>query len=206
MSNTATAAPAVAAPAAVFHRIGEITRKLHDALQALGYDKSIEATLRRVPDAKARLAFIARLTGDAAEKVLNTVDAAQAQQDALVAQAVQIEALLKEDPVGAVARGDVLNFIAHVKSNARLTAGQLSTIMLAQDFHDLTGQTVRKIVEMATAMEEALVKLLVETAPPEQLAAVETGFLNGPVADASTRSDVVSSQAQVDELLESLGF
>ncbi|CAN5612912.1 protein phosphatase CheZ [soil metagenome] len=206
MPNTLTAASAIATPAVVFLRIGELTRKLHDALQGLGYDKTIESTLGRVPDAKARLIFIAKLTGDAAEKVLNTVDAAQAQQDALVAQAVQIEELLKKDPVGAVARGDVFNFIAHVKSNAKLTAEQLSTIMLAQDFHDLTGQTVRKIVEMATVMEESLVKLLVETAPPDQLPRVETGFLNGPVADASERSDVVSSQAQVDDLLESLGF
>jgi chemotaxis protein CheZ len=206
MSTTIAVAPAVAASTEVFHRIGEITRKLHDALQALGYDKHIEATLGRVPDAKSRLAFIARLTGEAAEKVLNAVDAAQAQQDALVAQAVEIEALLKKDPVGAVARGDVFNFIAHVKSNAQLTTGQLSAIMMAQDFHDLTGQTVHKIVETATAMEEALVKLLVETAPPDQLPRAEMGFLNGPVADASMRSDVVSNQAQVDDLLESLGF
>ena len=206
MSTTVAVAPAAAASTEVFHRIGEITRKLHDALQALGYDKHIEATLGRVPDAKLRLAFIARLTGEAAEKVLNAVDAAQAQQDALVAQAVEIEALLKKDPVGAVARGDVFNFISHVKSNAQLTTGQLSAIMMAQDFHDLTGQTVHKIVETATAMEKALVQLLVATAPPEHIPRVETGFLNGPVADASVRSDVVSSQAQVDDLLESLGF
>jgi chemotaxis protein CheZ len=189
-----------------FKRVGELTRSLHDALQQLGYDKKIEASLGTLPDAKARLSFIARLTGDAAEKVLNTVDAAQAQQDALVAQAVAIEELLKKDPVGAVARGDVLNFIANVKSNAQVTTGQLSEIMLAQDFHDLTGQTVQKVVTMATTLEDSLLKLLLETAPLEQRATVETGFLNGPVIDPTGRTDVVSNQAQVDDLLESLGF
>jgi chemotaxis protein CheZ len=177
----------------VYNRIGALTRNLHDALQQLGYDKDIEASLGSLPDAKSRLTFIARLTGDAAEKVLNTVDAAQAQQDALVAQASHIEELLKKDPVGA-------------KSNAQVTAGQLSTIMLAQDFHDLTGQTVRKVVDVATTLEESLVKLLLEATPPEQRSKVETGFLNGPVADPESRTDVVSSQAQVDDLLESLGF
>ncbi|WP_298927222.1 protein phosphatase CheZ [uncultured Ramlibacter sp.] len=189
-----------------FKRVGELTRNLHDALQQLGYDKNIEASLGTLPDAKARLSFIARLTGDAAEKVLNTVDAAQAQQDALVAQAVAIEELLKKDPVGAVARGDVLNFIGNVKSNAQVTTGQLSEIMLAQDFHDLTGQTVQKVVAMATTLEDSLLKLLLETAPLEARATVETGFLNGPVIDPSGRTDVVSNQAQVDDLLESLGF
>lgn len=202
----ANTTPVTPAAPDVYKRIGELTRTLHDALQQLGYDKYIESSLGALPDARSRLNFIARLTGDAAEKVLNTVDAAQAQQDALVAQAVKIEADLKNDPVGAVARGEVLNFIAQVKSNAQVTTGQLSEIMLAQDFHDLTGQTVRKVVEVAGTLEDSLVKLLLETTPPDQRPAAHEGFLNGPVADPSARTDVVANQAQVDDLLESLGF
>lgn len=197
---------AVSDPYEVFQRIGALTRRLHDALQALGYDKQIEDSLGALPDARSRLTYIARLTGEAAEKVLNTVDAAQAQQDALVAQADEVAAQLKKDPVGAVARGDVLHFIEHVKSNAEVTSSQLTNIMMAQDFHDLTGQTVRKVVDIATTLEESLVKLLLETTPPEQRTKVETGFLNGPVADPTNRTDVVANQAQVDDLLESLGF
>jgi chemotaxis protein CheZ len=193
-------------PYEVFQRIGLLTRKLHDALQQLGYDKQIEDSLGALPDAKSRLGYIARLTGEAAEKVLNTVDAAQAQQEALVVEAGQVEELLKRDPVGAVARGDVLHFIDHVKANAQRTGAQLTDIMMAQDFHDLTGQTVRKVVDMASSLEESLVKLLLETTPPEQRTRAETGFLNGPVVDAEKRADVVANQAQVDDLLESLGF
>lgn len=205
MDTQTTLTPPAVVPD-VYKRIGELTRTLHDALQQLGYDKQLESSLGALPDARSRLNFIAKLTGDAAEKVLNTVDAAQAQQDALVAQATKIEADLKNDPVGAVARGEVLNFIAQVKTNAQVTTGQLSTIMLAQDFHDLTGQTVRKVVEVAGTLEDSLVKLLLETAPSDQRSGTFDGFLNGPVADPSTRTDVVSNQAQVDDLLESLGF
>lgn len=201
-----TATDAVSDPYEVFQRIGALTRRLHDALQKLGYDKQIENSLGALPDARSRLTYIAKLTGEAAEKVLNTVDAAQAQQDALVAQADEVAAQLKKDPVGAVARGDVLHFIEHVKSNAEVTSAQLTDIMMAQDFHDLTGQTVRKVVDIATTLEDSLVKLLLETTPPDQRPKVETGFLNGPVTDAENRTDVVSNQAQVDDLLESLGF
>ncbi len=194
----------------VHKRIGELTRVLHDALQQLGYHKPIEQSLGALPDARSRLNFIAKLTGEAAEKVLNTVDAAQGQQDALVAEADKVAAALKTDPVGTVARGDMLNFIDQVKANAQVTTGQLSDIMLAQDFHDLTGQTVRKVVEVAATLEESLVKLLLETTPPDQRpqfsAAPHEGFMNGPVHDAPERSDVVTNQAQVDDLLESLGF
>lgn len=195
--------PAAGADPGFYRRIGEITRQLHEALRELGYDKHIESSLGALPDARARLSFIARLTGEAAEKVLNTVDAAQAQQSDIVAQSVQMEALLRDDPAGAVSSGAMLSFVGQVKANAQHTSTQLTDIMLAQDFHDLTGQTVRKVVEIAAGLEDALVKLLLETSPP---GAVVHGALDGPVAEPAGRNDVVSSQAQVDDLLESLGF
>jgi len=77
---------------------------------------------------------------------------------------------------------------------------------LAQDFHDLTGQVIRKIVEVAATLEEQLVKLLLDATPPDKRERVETNRLNGPVVDVKGRSDVVTNQAQVDDLLESLGF
>lgn len=198
-------------PAGMYQRLGELTRQLHDTLQQLGYDKTIEASLGSVPDARSRLSFIAKVTGEAAEKVLNTVDTSQADQAALLAQADRMELLLKGDPVGAVARGEVLHFIEQVRENTHRTNAQLTDIMLAQDFHDLTGQTVRKVVEMATGLEHALLMLLVEGqggALPVPVAAAEApqGFLNGPVPDAEGRTDVVTDQAGVDALLDSLGF
>ncbi|MFD0669577.1 protein phosphatase CheZ [Ramlibacter sp. MAHUQ-53] len=198
-------------PAGMYQRLGELTRQLHDALQQLGYDKKIEASLGSVPDARSRLSFIAKVTGDAAEKVLNTVDTSQADQAALLAEADRMEALLKGDPVGAVARGEVLHFIEQVRENTHRTNAQLTDIMLAQDFHDLTGQTVRKVVEMATGLEHSLLLLLMEgqgaaMPVPVAVAEVPPGFLNGPVTDAEGRTDVVTDQAGVDALLDSLGF
>lgn len=188
----------------LYHRIGEITRRLHDALRELGYDKKIEASLGSLPDARARLSFIARLTGDAAEKVLDTVDAAQAQQEALAAHAAQVHARLLENPSALVASGELLGFVGQVKENAQRTSSQLTDIMLAQDFHDLTGQTVRKVVEIASGLESSLLQLLLTESPQD--AGGKFGPLSGPVAEPAGRADVVSGQAQVDDLLESLGF
>ena len=183
-----------------YQRVGEITRRLHEALRELGYDKQIEASLGSLPDARSRLNFIARLTGEAAEKVLNTVDAAQARQAALVQQADRIDQMLQ---VGRPDAGALRAFTQMVRDNAAATGSQLTDIMLAQDFHDLTGQTVRKVVDVAAGLEESLLKLLLEASPPSSL---DRGLLDGPVADASTRTDVVTNQEQVDDLLESLGF
>lgn len=184
----------------LYQRVGELTRKLHEALRELGHDKRIEATLGAVPDAKQRLSFIARVTGEAAEKVLNNVDAAQAQQQVLAERAGEIVAMVRSGAASAAGE-QVLHFAGEVIAGAEATHAQLTEIMLAQDFHDLTGQTVRKVVEVATSVEDALLQLLLDAGPPP----AARGPLDGPVADTS-RTDVVANQAQVDDLLESLGF
>ena len=184
----------------LYQRIGAITRQLHEALRELGYDKTIEASLGHLPDARSRLAYIARVTGDAAEKVLNTVDQAQATQARLASAAARVEdALRAGTPPNEAA---LLSFAGDVRQSAEATGSQLTEIMMAQDFHDLTGQTVGKVVEVASRIEESLLKLLLDSAPAT---VAEHGLLDGPVAD-TTRTDVVANQAQVDDLLESLGF
>ena len=77
--------------------------------------------------------------------------------------------------------------------------------MMAQDFHDLTGQVVAKVVALASELEDSLVRLLVQAAPTDQVQKVEQ-HLQGPVVDATGRTDVVANQGEVDDLLASLGF
>lgn len=190
-------------PQQFYQRVGEITRQLHEALRQLGYDKQIESSLGTLPDARARLNYIAKLTGEAAEKVLNTVDAAQARQAQLLDHASRLDDALRSPTPPSVQ--EMAAFVGDVRTGAQETGAQLTEIMMAQDFHDLTGQTVRKVVDIAGSLEDALLKLLLEASPPTA-AQAERGMLDGPVADPTTRTDVVANQAQVDDLLESLGF
>ncbi|MBT9599036.1 MAG: protein phosphatase CheZ, partial [Vitreoscilla sp.] len=82
----------------------------------------------------------------------------------------------------------------------------LTDIMMAQDFHDLTGQVVAKVVSLANDLEDSLVKLLVQVVPPEQREKVDPTVLQGPVVSHEGRTDVVADQGEVDDLLASLGF
>jgi chemotaxis protein CheZ len=105
-----------------------------------------------------------------------------------------------------VASGALLNFVQDVEAATARIDQHLTDIMLAQDFHDLTGQVVAKVVSLASDLEDGLVKLLVQAAPPEQAHKVESALLNGPVVNPEGRADVVSNQREVDDLLASLGF
>lgn len=51
-----------------------------------------------------------------------------------------------------------------------------------------------------------MLQLLVAAAPVEKKASLEPYLLNGPIINPTGRDDVATSQAQVDELLENLGF
>ncbi|HRE18705.1 MAG TPA: protein phosphatase CheZ, partial [Rhodocyclaceae bacterium] len=82
---------------------------------------------------------------------------------------------------------------------------QLTEIMMAQDFQDLTGQVIKKIVSLAQDLESGLMSVLVEVVPDERRTQEVDSLMNGPVINAEGR-DVVVNQAQVDDLLESLGF
>ena len=106
----------------------------------------------------------------------------------------------------AVASGSVMNFVGDVEASTARIDQHLTDIMMAQDFHDLTGQVVAKVVKLAGDLEDSLVKLLIQVAPPDQVHKLDPETLHGPVVDPTNRTDVVSNQGEVDDLLASLGF
>ncbi|MBL8325844.1 MAG: protein phosphatase CheZ [Rubrivivax sp.] len=213
MDSAAELAPADAPPmhsaaanAIVYKQIGILTRALHDTLSELGVMPKLQLATDGLPDARSRLTYIAQKTADAANKVLNSVDQAKADH-ACISQATRdIAALIVADPVKAVASGAVMNFVEDVERRTASIDSHLTDIMLAQDFHDLTGQVAAKVSKLATDLEDSLLKLLVSIVPEEEREKVDPTILNGPVVNAEGRTDVVADQGEVDDLLASLGF
>ena len=190
----------------VFQQLGTITRVLHDTMQQLGVMPKLQIATDGLPDARSRLTYIANKTADAANKVLNSVDQAKTEH-AHISQATRDMAqAITADPVKAVATGAVFNFVKDVEASTAKIDQHLTDIMLAQDFHDLTGQVVAKVVTLANDLEDSLVKLLVQIVPPDQREKVDPNILQGPVVSPEGRTDVVANQSEVDDLLASLGF
>ena len=176
----------------------------------MGYADQLRGSAGELPDAQNRLSYIARLTGEAAEKVLSRVEQAKAQQDRMAAENRRVLEALVRDPVAAVAKGLVYNHLVDMEREAQVADNHLTEIMMAQDFHDLTGQVIARVVNLAGTIEKQLVQLLVQTAPPTAqpvpLPAPERKQLSGPVVDPEGTPDVVTNQSEVDDLLASLGF
>lgn len=197
----------------VFNRLGVMTRQLHDTLRQLGYDRSLQEAAHAIPDARERLAYIAEMTEQAASKVLNATDIAKPIQDKVQADAETLRTRwdrlyanqLSADEFRALA-GETRDFLGSVVSGSRETNAQLMEIMMAQDFQDLTGQVIKKVVDLAQGLEKQLLQVLIEAMPADRKVDAPEGLMNGPVISAVGRDDVVSNQGQVDDLLESLGF
>jgi chemotaxis protein CheZ len=198
----------------VIAQLGHLTRKLHEAMRELGYDQLLRDTAKAIPDARDRLVYVATMTEKAAERTLSAIETAKPIQDQLASQAAGLAKEwdklygreLSVDQFKALAER-TRGFLSGVSGQAEATSAQLMEIMMAQDFQDLTGQVIKRVTDMVQDMENQLLKLLLQNVPPERREAAESrGLLNGPVVRANGTSDVVTSQAQVDELLASLGF
>ena len=205
--------PAAAASPEVFRQLGLITRQLHDTLHQLGVMPGLQRAADDLPDVRSRLSYIARKTGEAADKVLNSVDQAKLEHSHNTRRMGHIAQVLADDPVRAVASGAVPTLMAEVDAASARIDQHLTDIMLAQDFHDLTSQVVAKVVTLASKLEDSLIKLLLQAAPPEQAQRTEqvhkadtASVLAGPVVSAEDGSDVVANQSEVDDMLASLGF
>jgi chemotaxis protein CheZ len=216
MNNTEATGMSNALPLeeAMLHRIGQMTRGLHESLRELGLDQMIEKAAKEIPDARDRLNYVATMTEQAADRVLNATDIANPLQEAIVNQAAELETRWKEvmrapslkSEYNVVAE-ETLAFLKQTTENANATKAQLLDIMMAQDFQDLTGQVIKKITELAHNIEQQLISTLVDFAPNKPVAAPEKeSLLNGPQIKPEESVNVVSNQAQVDDLLDSLGF
>lgn len=208
-------------------RIGHLTRMLRESMRELGLDKEIERAAEAIPDARDRLSYVASMTEQAADRALNAIDRAQPLQDGLSEQAQALDrrwaewfAAPKELDEARDLVSDTRRYLAAVPDKTQATNQELLEIMMAQDFQDLTGQVIKKMMDVIREIEYQLVQVLIDTMPESQgrddmkksppmtgkdAAADEEELLNGPQVKPGGE-DIVTGQDQVDDLLDQLGF
>jgi chemotaxis protein CheZ len=207
----------------IINRIGQLTRTLRESMRELGLDKQVEKAAVAIPDARDRLKYVASMTEQAAERALNSIEIAKPLQEQLQKDAQALDKRWQQwfdEPVGIDLARDIVKdtrtYLKELPSVTQATNTQLMEIMLAQDFQDLTGQVIKKIMEVVYNIEQQLLAVLLENISAERRAEIQAvvigtphsgeTLLNGPQVNPELHNDVVSDQEQVDDLLTSLGF
>lgn len=196
----------------IFIRIGQLTRLLRDSMRELGLDQAIKDAAQAIPDARDRLHYVAQMTEQAAHKALNASERAQPLQESMQRQAQALDARWqswfdapKELPEARDLVDDTRSFLREVPVHTQATQSHLMEIIMAQDFQDLTGQVIMRMMGVIGTIEHELLQVLIDNVPAERREEANS-LLNGPQVNPEGKSDVVTNQAQVDDLLDSLGF
>ncbi|QSX32705.1 protein phosphatase CheZ [Shewanella avicenniae] len=204
----------------LFDEVGKLTRQLHNALVDFQVDsRLIELANNDIPDAKERLTYVIDMTEQAANKTMDAVEECLPLSDALTSNLSAVkpnwERLMRRDISLAEFKGlchDVQHFLGQCDADANRLRQLLNEIMMAQDFQDLTGQMIRRVIDLVREVETSLVSLLTvfgaqtEEQLAETTSAKSSIEAEGPILNAETRADVVTGQDEVDDLLSSLGF
>ena len=211
----------------LFAEVGKLTRQLHDALKNFELDTRLaDLTTEAIPDAKQRLNYVMEMTENAANKTMDAVEASLPIAQELADDISDIKPTWDRLMNREIELGEFKTlchsldkFMNSSQTKTDELQGLMTNVLMAQDFQDLTGQVIRRVIELVREVEDSLIHLLtafgsqdesetkiiapaIEKPPAENtLAGPE-----GPIIDKESRDDVVSGQDDVDDLLSSLGF
>lgn len=204
-------------------QVGQLTRQLHDSLQEFRNDPRLpELAESEIPDAKERLNYVIDMTDKAANRTMDAVEASLPIADRLNDRIQQVMPGWQ----GLMQRQLELNkfkelcfqlndFLLDSEQDAERLRQLLTEILMAQDYQDLTGQMIRRVINLVQEVEAKLVEILsvfgrlpgMEDIKPEQQNVAKSAITaEGPIINKEHRDDVVSDQDGVDDLLSSLGF
>ncbi|MDP5134887.1 protein phosphatase CheZ [Rheinheimera baltica] len=214
---------AVPGSSELFAEVGKLTRQLHDSLKNFQIDPSLNNLLEEdIPDAKKRLNHVIDMTEQAANRTMDAVESCLPIADQLTQQLDKIKPQWQKLMHRQMQLGDFKmlcatldSFFQQASGDSTTLNGLLTDVLMAQDYQDLTGQILRRVIELVREVEESLIGLLTAFGQSSIMMQAEAKparnkpkahEAEGPIIDAAEREDVVSGQDDVDDLLSSLGF
>ena len=214
----------------LYREVGKLTRELHSAIVNFQIDPGMPQAeeVSQITDATERLAYVVKLTEAAANRTMDLVEHSTPLVNGMGQEARALSTdwgRFMRREVGAeefreLARR-VDSFLTRSETQNSIVSSNLTDILLAQDYQDLTGQVIKRVTQLVTEVESNLLKLVLMASQVDRFAGIEhdrdalraennsqknQAKGEGPQIHADTRNDVVSGQDDVDDLLSSLGF
>ncbi|MBT8429305.1 MAG: protein phosphatase CheZ, partial [Gammaproteobacteria bacterium] len=188
----------------LFQEIGRLTRELHDAINSFVLDARLtNIAQHEMPDAAERLRYVIATTEQAANTTLGAVEESLPLADSLRKDAARLadhwdmfnSRKLSVDDFRAL-NAEISIFLNTTQANSESLHQKLSEVLLAQSYQDLTGQVIRRVIDVVNDVESKLVELVrlsgCRTKPGEADASEKRDILpQGPVVPGVDKGDVV---------------
>jgi len=202
----------------LFQELGKLTREFHEALNTFRFDDKIASLAKEdIPDAKERLNFVIEKTDEAANKTLDAVETVMPLCDKVEASVQTLSTSwgrftrreLKPEEFRELSK-DLQQFFTDADESMRAIHSSMNEVLMAQDFQDITGQVIKKVIVLVADVEKSLVELIklggTSQQEPKEKKKSNHGELDGPQIPGMEADTAVSGQDEVDDLLSSFGF
>ena len=204
----------------LFAEIGKLTRQLHDSLNNFQLDSRLnDLATADTPDAQERLNYVITRTEEAANKTMDAVESIFPVVDTIQKQIKAVNPLWQKLMHNKLELTEFKSLCVDIDLLLKTTDREsvrmhdlMTDVLMAQDFQDLTGQVIRKVIDLVREVEDSLIGMLTafglssEGSSEPSKPKVGDNLVEGPIINAAQRDDVVADQDDVDDLLSSLGF
>jgi chemotaxis protein CheZ len=203
----------------LFHEVGKLTRQLHQSMSNFNVDSHLaDLTENHAPNTRERLNYVIKTTEEAAHKTLGYIEqtlplASELQQTAEKINQSWHRFRMKEmsdDEFNSLSE-EIKTYLPEVTRHSEQIHANMTEMMLAQEFQDLTGQVIRQVINLVEEVEHNLVQLVKVASKhigeqPKKEKQVDAIKAEGPQINAANNPNVMHNQDEVDDLLSSLGF
>lgn len=200
----------------LFVNLAKLTRELHQAVKDLNFDDRLQQLAgSELPDACLRLDYVVKLGEDAAHRTLDVCDDSRVLLDRLNVCVASLDDIRERLPMvtqhpfrGLTVANDIDQVEQTMRGIGAALRGHFSTIAQAQEYQDLSGQVIRRVITLVHNIEGALITLLRATNEGQRTPASPNANANGELAGPSVPglSSGGQSQQDADALLAELGF
>lgn len=204
----------------LYNEVGKMARGLHDAMNTFCEETRIDELAEdEIPDARSRLHHVITLTQQSADRSLTAVENTMPRCDALSGRINELgnawQNFKRREMTVEQFRElskKLEEFFNEAEQDTSAIRTGLNEIMMAQDFQDLTGQIITRVIELVEEVEGNLIELVRLTGEKKSISSdknedrAEAIKAEGPYVPGLGDSKVVDGQDDVDDLLSSLGF
>ncbi|HJT18910.1 MAG TPA: protein phosphatase CheZ [Nitrospira sp.] len=188
----------------IYDQLGELARFIDTMLKTITqFRDPMSATTEQLPQAVTHLHDLNRLTEEGTHRVMQLVEAIQANHDTVMKQLSRLEAgpsaTSGEEQTGQVFRVIKAELLNEQKA--------LTDIVTALSFQDLVAQRVNKLVTIVDEVERKLLQLVVVFGPYTKGAgAGATGKATEMLKQLEASKSTAMDQDLADEILKRFGF